>query len=321
MKSNEKIIEEAINWLNLEQEGLNNSEQQRFNLWIKELENKKEYENIKFLRNSFKQIPSSYTKKLTDEVDKEIKREKLFRSFKPLLAAAALLIILYFSVYTKFMPIYTKDYSTKHKILKNIILPDNSIVNLDVNTKLKVTYFKDSRKIKLLKGRAFFNVKKDKNRAFFVENLDTQIKVIGTMFEVSSTESDFTEIKVKEGIVKISNINNYNKEKIIAVLEKGDSLKVNQKGKIFVNKKIQPKYIASWKEEYLYFSKTSIIDAIKEFSRYNNYKTTFDKYENTLHEIDGKFPIKEFDKFLYALEKIYPIKIKKEKKNISISSK
>lgn len=320
LSSNKKITEEAINWLSIEQDGLDKSEQQKFNLWIKDFENKKEYENIKFIRNSFKQIPSSYTKNLTKEVNKEIKREKLFRNFKPLLAAASLLIILYFSVYTKFMPVYTKDYSTENKILKNIILPDNSIVNLDVNTKLKVVYFKDYRKIKLSKGRALFNVKKDEDRAFFVENLNTQIKVIGTMFEVSNIKSDLTQIKVKEGIVKVSNIDD-NNEKIIAVLEKGDTLKVNQRGKIFVNKKIEPKYISSWKEGYLYFAKTPLIEAFKEFSKYNNYKTTFDKYENTLHEIDGKFSIKEFDKFLYALDKIYPINIKKEKKNIIISSK
>ena len=209
----------------------------------------------------------------------------------------------------------------KNKIKNNIKLPDGSLLALDIDTKLEVTFYKNKRDVVLQKGKVLFSVAKDKNRPFIIKTENSQIEVLGTVFEVDSTEKNNTSVSVKEGRVKVSSFLQNDKTKVLSILEKGQSLSFNNFAKVKELKKVNPNHVASWEEGYLYFEKTSIKEAFEKFSRYIDIEVTFDRYENSIHKIDGQFTIQEFDKFLYILPKIYPIKIKKEKNRIFIQSK
>lgn len=89
-----------------------------------------------------------------------------------------------------------------HTIVAN--LPDGSTVTLNRNS--AVTYpktFRGNTRHVTLKGEGFFNVTPDKNKPFIIDADNSNIKVVGTSFNVKSN-SEKTEVIVETGIVEVA---------------------------------------------------------------------------------------------------------------------
>ncbi|GGH30186.1 DUF4974 domain-containing protein [Sphingobacterium alkalisoli] len=89
--------------------------------------------------------------------------------------------------------------------IKHVGLPDGSIVHL--NSHAEMLYQKEwlgkNRKVQLLKGEVFFDVKKDKNHPFVIESGKSKITVLGTSFHVRREGID-TEVIVASGAVRVN---------------------------------------------------------------------------------------------------------------------
>lgn len=83
-------------------------------------------------------------------------------------------------------------------------LPDHSVVTLNKSSALSyATQMKGSERKVALKGEAFFDIKPDAARPFLIEAYDIQIKVLGTSFNVKTSEAA-TEIIVRSGRVEVN---------------------------------------------------------------------------------------------------------------------
>lgn len=93
------------------------------------------------------------------------------------------------------------------KIFK-ITLSDGSVVHLNAGSSLrypKQFSSTENRKV-YLQGEAFFNIQKDEKRPFIVEANNTEIKVLGTQFNVNTSKlNNDTSCVLVEGSVKLSN--------------------------------------------------------------------------------------------------------------------
>ncbi|MBL7738250.1 MAG: FecR domain-containing protein [Chitinophagaceae bacterium] len=86
----------------------------------------------------------------------------------------------------------------------NDTLPDGSVVT--VNKGSSISYpakFKGSKRPVTLKGEAFFNVTPDKKKPFVIAVNDVEITVVGTSFNVKSSNGN-TEVVVETGIVRVT---------------------------------------------------------------------------------------------------------------------
>lgn len=87
----------------------------------------------------------------------------------------------------------------------NIDLGDGSKVQLNADSKLILpdTFRQDRREVEL-QGQAFFDVKSDKQRPFYIRSGEALIEVVGTSFDVRSYD-DENEIRVvvREGTVEL----------------------------------------------------------------------------------------------------------------------
>lgn len=121
-----------------------------------------------------------------------------FRKFMKVAAAAAILVTgTYF-----YLNSLDTAVSTAYAQNKEIILPDNSKVILNADS--KVTYsekkWNDNRNI-TLEGEAFFKVAKGER--FTVATKAGDVTVLGTQFNVENRE-DFFEVTCYEGLVSVS---------------------------------------------------------------------------------------------------------------------
>ncbi len=87
--------------------------------------------------------------------------------------------------------------------IKELVLPDGSRITL--NTGAKLSYpekFKSNQRNITFKGEAFFNITKNPNKPFVIKTDNSEIKVLGTSFNVN-TEKQKTEVIVKTGRVEL----------------------------------------------------------------------------------------------------------------------
>lgn len=125
-------------------------------------------------------------------------------------AAVLLFVLIGTGIYFNEKPLSENNFVAENIIenptskIKQVILPDNSKVELSPNS--KISYGSDfalNRKIEI-DGTAYFKVKKDKQHPFQVFCDETTTTVLGTSFTVNESENEQITVELYEGSVQMT---------------------------------------------------------------------------------------------------------------------
>ena len=170
---------------------------------LKKLEDLTAYEKIVQKTSQFK--APIYNKeeelnKVINKVNQNQTKVKKMTPWKYLSGIAAALVILIGS-YFYFNSLNDTIISTRYAEKKNVTLPDNSKVSLNVDSEVSFNKksWDENRNVNL-KGEAFFVV--EKGQKFDVITPTGTISVVGTQFNVKNRKG-FFEVTCYEGIVKV----------------------------------------------------------------------------------------------------------------------
>lgn len=94
-------------------------------------------------------------------------------------------------------------YRTQMGEMRAIPLSDGSVVFLNTNSEIQVRYSQSQRYIELVHGEALFDVAKNKQRPFIVRSGGTQIRAVGTSFNVKALPNQPVQVLVREGVVEV----------------------------------------------------------------------------------------------------------------------
>ncbi len=121
------------------------------------------------------------------------------------IAAAVVLLVTCGFLFTIFVnnTLDIQTLATTDTIMENVLLPDGSIVWVNKHSQLSFpTTFTGSERVVELQGEAFFQVTKNPNQPFIVKMPNSEVKVLGTAFNVSAYPEEATTIvEVEEGKV------------------------------------------------------------------------------------------------------------------------
>lgn len=120
----------------------------------------------------------------------------------PLLTAACLVFVVLLAEHFDISIRWQADYHTGPGERRTVELPDRSIATLNTQTAIALSYDGTARRIRLLKGEIFLNVRHDAERPFVVESADTAVRAVGTAFVVR-TDPGGDRITVLEGTVEV----------------------------------------------------------------------------------------------------------------------
>ena len=123
------------------------------------------------------------------------------RSLLVLAIAASLLIVVGFSAVFLLSP-RGQIIETQRGERREVALADGSVVQVDPETRLAVSYERESRRVVLERGRALFHVAKNPDRPFFVRADAITVRAIGTAFAVEEAP-DAVVVTVAEGKVAV----------------------------------------------------------------------------------------------------------------------
>ncbi len=161
------------------------------------------------------------------------------------------------------------------------VLEDGSAVELNRGAQVTVRYTEDKRMIDLLSGEAHFTVAKDTTRPFVVRARGAVVQAVGTAFNVL-LKSEEVEVIVTEGRVLMNPSIATTREGLIVETEPSvRSVRAGQRSVVAFRSGNLPPIVEeipidalerrlSWKSLVLDFTETPLADAILEFNRRNH---------------------------------------------------
>ncbi|WP_321489067.1 FecR domain-containing protein [uncultured Hyphomonas sp.] len=206
-------------------------------------------------------------------------------------------------------------YATAIGEQETVTLEDGSILTLNTNTKLSVSYSKTERLIHLTEGEALFEVEHS-DRPFLVEAGGTITRALGTAFNVRADQDAISVILI-QGSVRVSTSPADDREgkagampaKTLQeglVLKPGDRLDMKP-GADPILSTIDPALTGKWREGLLQFDNVTLADAIAEMNRYSTTKLVIDDETLAAERISGTFPAGEQEAFAESLELYLPV--------------
>lgn len=200
-----------------------------------------------------------------------------------------------------------------------VMLPDSSIVYLNVNSELKypVQFADDMRRVELI-GEGYFEVKSNRSKPFVVEGEYLDVTVLGTQFNFISRQGQISSVSLKEGLVEVSSSDG----------DEGVALIPGQKASYDLNtglltvSETKAAVDAAWHDNIIPFEKASMSDIRDILQQLYNVEIKLDSSLDLNKTYSGvTVYFDEIDSTLNRLSHTLPITYTKSNNTITISTK
>lgn len=222
---------------------LNESEIREVELWLQNPDNKKEFDRLNQLWEGTGDMKHARLfsadknwnamKQRMDSLQQKAAKPRSVILLRYAIAASLVLILgfTFFFFYHQNKNHNLTQYTagiTKQE--KPVVLPDGTKVYLNRNTNLSFDKnFNSTTRTVTLTGEAFFDVAKNPSKPFIIRTSSTEIKVVGTSFNVMAySQSDSVLVAVESGIVEMYSKADRNERLRLTVGNEGAFVKSNK---------------------------------------------------------------------------------------------
>jgi len=195
--------------------------------------------------------------------------------------------------------------------VRHVTLGDGSQVELNLNTELTYSNFKDERRVTLKKGEAFFEVSHDLSHPFIVRAAEGRIRVTGTRFNVWMYE-DQVKVNLIEGSVLVTSNSRLTGDglrlgpSMQARYRHGDDMP--QISQTYANDNS-----LAWRSGKLVLDNLSLNEALPQINRYLAKPLMLADYSTGSIRVGGIYNIKELNSFASSLPKVLPVFLTRNK--------
>lgn len=217
---------------------------------------------------------------------------------------------------------------------RSIALADGSLVYLNTQTSVNIKLNGKQRRVELIAGEALFTVAKDPNRPFIVFAGKTQIRAVGTQFNVRR-EQDVETVTVVEGKVVVSetqagtqlpvdpwptglNTQIQPQDGAVRSVQTGFELTPGMQARIWNTLKmietndVKTEKVVAWTERRLTFDGETLGEIVEEFNRYNLNRLEVADVDLRSIRLSGVFGANDTDSLLTFLTNTEHVKIQRQ---------
>lgn len=195
--------------------------------------------------------------------------------------------------------------------VRHVTLADGSQVELNLNTELTYSNYKDERRVTLKKGEAFFEVSHDLSHPFVVRAAEGKIRVTGTRFNVWMYE-DQVKVNLIEGSVLVTS----NTQLSGDGLRLGPSMQARYRHGDFTPQ-ISQTYAndtsLAWRSGKLILDNLSLNEALPMINRYLDKPLMLADSATGAIRVGGIYNIKELNSFASSMPKVLPVFLTRNK--------
>jgi transmembrane sensor len=312
----------AAQWMVRQQEGLTAAEQKQLEVWLESeprhlevfLEIQETSQLLDQLRDPAQAGPP------TPVPAHRLAFASLQHWLKPALAAAAAIVIGWF-LWPRSAPgdgPFVATAVTEIGVVEELRLPDGSMVRLNTDSAVSVSFSDAERRVRLNKGEAYFSVAKNSDRPFWVEAGAVAVRTVGTAFNVRR-QDHAVDVLVTEGKVKIERTSSQPGKPSPAIqsnrfLVAGQKLSIavaTNAPESSVPRVIPREQIArtlAWQQRRLEFDRMPLSEVVAEFNRHNRHQLVIADPGLAAQSFGGGFSSQGFDAFVEILEQSFGVK-------------
>lgn len=226
--------------------------------------------------------------------------------FSHIMIAAAMMLCLGLAYYLQptLLQNLQSDYYTATGEQREIVLVDGSHVLLNTNTAIQIDLGFKQRRIKLLRGEAFFDVVHDPKHPFQVNADNVNAKDIGTAFSVSRF-NHHVEISVSEGVVEAMAESAHDQA---ATLSRGESAHY-ESNKLISRQNINDEQKLAWRDGRIVFVQATLDEIVRQINRYRPGKLLITDPKLKLRRLTAVFYLNRLDDAIYTLQNSFGISV------------
>lgn len=200
-------------------------------------------------------------------------------------------------------------------------LSDGSRIELNSRSAVQVRFTDTARSIELVQGQALFRVAQDKTRPLVVRSGDTQVRAIGTQFDVYRSKAG-TRVTVLEGKVAVTlagaAVEISPQGSVPLLVGAGEQAVVTARSPV---KTREPDISSAtaWTQGRLVFKATPLRDVADEFNRYNEKPLVVRDAQLSEFKVTGSFSSTDPTSLILFLESRPGITVTREQSQIVVT--
>jgi transmembrane sensor len=170
------------------------------------------------------------------------------------------------------------------------LLPDGTRLMLNTDTRVQVLYDSHTRRIRLIRGEASFDVAKLPTWPFVVSVDGREIRALGTSFVVRHDDAQKFSVTLLEGRIRVSDAPQ-------EMLAAGQRLRLSKSAPAIVDRP-EIARLTAWEQGRVEFEDTPLVDAAAEMNRYSTRRVIVDDPVAAKLRIGGVFRAGDSDEFV-----------------------
>lgn len=201
-------------------------------------------------------------------------------------------------------PLFWVHFETTRNERKREVLPDGSVIEMNVNSRGTVGYYHNRRVVLLATGEMLFTVTRDATRPFTIDVGSGTLTVVGTRFNVRR-DGDAVTVAVREGVVEVAGRAQAGTVRLTAGLR----THINAQGSVQQPQRVESSAVGAWRDGKLVFDGAPLAEAVREVMRYRERPISLADAHVAQLRLSSIFNINDTDAFLRALPRILPITV------------
>jgi len=232
--------------------------------------------------------------------------------------AASVLLVISLGYYFINKTSYTVVSNEQNAVIKNIILPDGTLVQLNGGTTIKYAArsFKTNRKLQLLNGEVFVKVVHQKKHPFQVDLGDVQAMDLGTSFNIIKRNRDIT-LTVAEGEVALQQ---HLASKSIRLMAGTTGRYFSATGKLTAEKNTDLNY-KSWSDKDFVFAETPLSEVVQQLTKVYKTSVIIDGDKLETRKLTAHLHYQMLDSALKVITTTLQCKVTREEGNYILAEK
>jgi len=306
-----EVRKQAAHWAErLMQDDLAAVEREEFQRWLMASEqHQREFRAHTLIANLACDLPNESRDELLELAIKDTSERSLPR--KAWITGLAASVLLAVAVAGWF--VYRSDASTHVTtagMTRDVALPDGSMAYLNTRTDLRWIGRADERRVALLEGEALFEVRHDATKPFTVVLDASEIRVLGTRFNVRRRENAEIVVTVLEGSVSIAQgaASGSAQEPWSRTLRADEQIVYGAAGLIRDVHSAAGANAARWREGILEFEDEPLANIVADLGRYTDLKIQVRDPRVAQLRLGGQLNVHDrIEDSLGLLEKLAPV--------------
>jgi transmembrane sensor len=309
------VRDQAASWLTRIGRGLSIVERQDFESWIAEPANAREYNAQRYLLDMSMELKGRLRADVLDSAGEIRPARRQWLAPARLWASGAVTVVALLTVTFSWSALRSEGYvaqtyRTATGEVRNVVLPDGSIVGLNTQTELEWVGSPSDRRVRLIRGEAYFQVVHDPSRPFRILLDHSQVQVLGTRFDVYQMANGDVRVSVISGTVAVEALDDgQGVPSWSRRLTSGQQIEYSPVGLVAdVHSIVAPKVIR-WREGMLETQGEPLKDFVSDLSRYTSERIVIADPRAATQQVGGAFSVRDINSTLDRLSRIAPVSV------------